>query len=87
MLLAHPALLADLVREYETLSVLDAGEGAPEARRRLDDVSYTLCVATGTRDIDSALVAARHRLPGARVHDESLIGAARPRTEERMSGV
>jgi hypothetical protein len=86
MLLAHPALLADLVREYETLGVLGADEGGAEARRRLDDVSYTLCVATGTRDIDSALVAARHRLPGARVHDDSLIGAAPPRTA-RLSGV
>ncbi|GAA2304603.1 DUF5133 domain-containing protein [Streptomyces kunmingensis] len=87
MLLAHPALLADLVREYETLHALDADEGGPEARRRLNDVSYTLCVATGTRDVDSALVAARHRLPGARVHDDSLIGAARPRTAARLSGV
>ncbi|MET9497982.1 DUF5133 domain-containing protein [Streptomyces sp. NPDC006552] len=86
MLLAHPALLADLVSEYEALSALDAEEGGAEARRRLDDVTYTLCVATGTRDIDSALVAARHRLPGARVHDDSLIGAARPRTA-RLSGV
>jgi hypothetical protein len=86
MLLAHPALLADLVREYETLGMLGADEGGAEAQRRLDDVSYTLCVATGTRDIDSALVAARHRLPGARVHDDSLIGAARPRTA-RLSGV
>ncbi|MET8772579.1 DUF5133 domain-containing protein, partial [Streptomyces sp. NPDC004658] len=27
---------------------------------------YTLCVATGTRDVDMALIAARHRLSGAR---------------------
>ncbi|MEU6840264.1 DUF5133 domain-containing protein [Streptomyces sp. NPDC046716] len=80
MLLAHPVLLADLVREYESLSALDAEDGGPEARRRLADVSYSLCVATGTRDVDAALVAARYRLPGARVHDDSLIGAPRPRT-------
>ncbi|WP_353940477.1 DUF5133 domain-containing protein [Streptomyces sp. HUAS MG91] len=80
MLLAHPALLADLVREYDSLHALDAEGGGPQARRRLDDVSYSLCVATGTRDVDAALVAARYRLPGARVHDDSLIGAPRPRT-------
>ncbi|MYW66977.1 DUF5133 domain-containing protein [Streptomyces sp. SID8379] len=80
MLLAHPALLADLVGEYESLSALNAKGGGPEARRRLDDIAYTLCVATGTRDIDVAVVAARHRLPGARVHDDSLIGAPRPRS-------
>ncbi|MGY0489650.1 DUF5133 domain-containing protein [Streptomyces sp. WG-D5] len=86
MLLAHPALLNDLVREYETLSALDADEGGPAARRRLDDIGYSLCVATGTSDVDAALVAARHRLPGARVHDDSVITARRHRrsTAQRM---
>ncbi|MET8473504.1 DUF5133 domain-containing protein [Streptomyces sp. NPDC006422] len=83
MLLAHPALLTDLVREYETLSALDADEGGPAAQRRLDDIGYSLCVATGTNDVDAALVAARHRLPGARVHDDSLITAHRHRTAHR----
>ncbi|NEB81154.1 DUF5133 domain-containing protein [Streptomyces sp. SID14478] len=89
MLLAHPALLASLVREYETLSMLDSDDGGAEARRRMDDVAYTLCVATGTRDVDAALIAARHRLPGARVHDDSLIGAPRPQGAPRAqpSGV
>ncbi|WP_374215066.1 DUF5133 domain-containing protein [Streptomyces longispororuber] len=78
MLLAHPAVLTDLVRQYETLSTLDAAGGRPDARRRMADIAYSLCVATGTGDVDAALVAARHRLPGARVHDDSLI-RARPR--------
>lgn len=43
--------------------------------RRLDDIAYTLCVATGARDIDTALVVARHRLPGGRPHDDSLVSA------------
>lgn len=30
-----------------------------ELRRRIDDVSYTLCVSTGTRDITAALAVAR----------------------------
>ncbi|MBA6440906.1 DUF5133 domain-containing protein [Streptomyces sp. GMR22] len=29
---------------------LHAENGGPEAQQRLDDVSYTLCIATGTRD-------------------------------------
>ncbi|WP_258044489.1 DUF5133 domain-containing protein [Streptomyces sp. SM11] len=44
-----------------------------EARQRMDDVAYTLCVSTGTGDADSALVAARHRLPGARPEDDSVL--------------
>ncbi|WP_425841043.1 DUF5133 domain-containing protein [Streptomyces fractus] len=79
MLLAHPALLTDLIREYETLSALAADEGGPDAQRRLDDIGYSLCVATGTSDVDAALVAARHRLPGARVSDDSILAARRPR--------
>ncbi|MFH8348980.1 DUF5133 domain-containing protein [Streptomyces sp. NPDC018045] len=73
MLLAHPAVLRDLVEQYETLRVLNAADGSPEVRQRMDDVAYTLCVSTGTRDVDTALVAARHRLPGARVEDDSVL--------------
>ncbi|MFF9087502.1 DUF5133 domain-containing protein [Streptomyces sp. NPDC014991] len=75
MLMAHPAVLTNLVEQYETLRILHAEEGSPEVRRRMDDVAYTLCVSTGTRDIHTALVAARHRLPGARTEDDSLLTA------------
>lgn len=71
MLLAHPAVLNDLVDRLETLRLLDPGD--PEVRRRMADVSYTLCVATGTRDVDAALIAARLRLPGARPEDDSVL--------------
>ncbi|HET6634077.1 MAG TPA: DUF5133 domain-containing protein [Streptomyces sp.] len=73
MLMAHPAVLADLINQYETLSALQAEDGSPEAAQRLDDVAYTLCISTGTRDIDAALVAARHQLPGARPEDDSVL--------------
>lgn len=73
MLLAHPAVLQDLIEQYESLTALQAHEGSAEAVRRLDDVEYTLCVATGTRDIHMALIAARHRLSGARTEDDSLL--------------
>ncbi len=73
MLLAHPAVLRNLVEQYETLRLLHAQEGSDLVRQRMDDVAYTLCISTGTRDIDTALIAARHRLPGARVEDDSLL--------------
>jgi Protein of unknown function (DUF5133) len=73
MLMAHPAVLTNLIEQYETLRILHAENGSLEVRQRMDDVAYTLCVATGTRDIDAALIAARHRLPGARPQDDSLL--------------
>ncbi|MCS0637503.1 DUF5133 domain-containing protein [Streptomyces sp. LP05-1] len=75
MLMAHPAVLSNLIEQYETLRALNAGEGGPDVQRRMDDLAYTLCVSTGTRDIDTALIAARHRLPGARPEDDSLLPA------------
>ncbi|MDT0378585.1 DUF5133 domain-containing protein [Streptomyces sp. DSM 42041] len=73
MLMAHPAVLEKLVEQYETLRALHAEEGSDKARQRLDDVSYTLCIATGTQDVDAALIAARHHLPGARPEDDSVL--------------
>ncbi|MFH9118593.1 DUF5133 domain-containing protein [Streptomyces globisporus] len=60
MLMAHPEVLEELLRRYDELQA-ERGKGAGE-ERRLEDVSYTLCVTTGTRDIASALVAAREQL-------------------------
>ncbi|MFJ3201556.1 DUF5133 domain-containing protein [Streptomyces sp. NPDC086989] len=85
MLMAHPAVLARLVEEYETVARLRAGERRDAVRQRLEDVVYTLCVSTGTRDIDAALVSARERMSAARpgaeadgVHAEGLhVGAVR----------
>lgn len=75
MLMAHPVVLSKLVEEYEALSLLHAENGSPEVRRRVEDLAYTLCVSTGTRDVDTALIAARHRLPGARPEDDSVLMA------------
>lgn len=36
MLMAHPAVLKNLVEQYETLRVLHAENGSEEARRRMD---------------------------------------------------
>lgn len=73
VLMAHPAVLRNLVDQYDTLRILRAENGDAEVQRRLDDITYTLCVATGTRDIDTALIAARHQLPGARPQDDSVL--------------
>ncbi|WUO95103.1 DUF5133 domain-containing protein [Streptomyces sp. NBC_00272] len=65
MLMAHPAVLARLVEEYETVSQLRAGGRQEALRQRLEDVVYTLCVSTGTRDVDAALASARERMGAA----------------------
>lgn len=61
MLMAHPAVLEELLRRYEKLRA-QHGQGVDGVARRLEDVSYTLCVSTGTREIAAALVAAREQL-------------------------
>ena len=83
MLMAHPAVLRPLVEEYEALISLPRTRDSEEAGRRLEDVCYTLCVATGTRDIEAALVAARFHLPGARPYDDSILseGGTQPATD------
>ncbi|GAA3114763.1 DUF5133 domain-containing protein [Streptomyces echinatus] len=75
MLMAHPAVLRNLIAQYETLRALHAEEGTEAVRQRMNDVAYTLCVSTGTRDVDTALVAARYQLPGARPEDDSVLTA------------
>lgn len=62
MLKAHPETLATLVGDYERLAAL-AEECGGDLYRRRDDAAYTLCVSTGTRDIDSALAVARDEIP------------------------
>lgn len=68
MLMAQP-VLRNLVENYEALSTGRAASTGPaeaartaETRRRMEDVAYTLCVSTGTRDIQSALAVARRQL-------------------------
>ncbi|MFF4489987.1 DUF5133 domain-containing protein [Streptomyces sp. NPDC001544] len=55
------------------MRILHADEGNPEVRRRMDDLACMLCVSTGTRGIDAALVSARFRLPGASTEDDSFV--------------
>ncbi|MFE6360281.1 DUF5133 domain-containing protein [Streptomyces sp. NPDC057806] len=59
MLMPLPARLHALVREYETLLAEEGRTGTDTPSPRLRDLAYTLCVSTGTRDIEQAFEAAR----------------------------
>ncbi|MGW2346932.1 DUF5133 domain-containing protein [Streptomyces sp. NPDC001661] len=61
-MLTDPTVLRDLVEQYGRLEELTTQGGTPEDIRDFEDVSYTLCVSTGTRDVKSALKAARKQL-------------------------
>lgn len=54
MLRAHSVVLQNLLERYETLRALHAEKSTKEARQRVEDVAYTLCVSTGTRRIGAA---------------------------------
>ncbi|MFG1806843.1 DUF5133 domain-containing protein [Streptomyces sp. NPDC049040] len=62
--MAHPTILRNLVERYESLSDgIDGIDGTePDIDRQLRDTVYTLCVSTGTREIDAALAVARARI-------------------------
>lgn len=62
MLMPHPAVLRGLVEEYEAVVAEDAETGGGRASTRAQDLAYTLCVSTGTRDVRHALRAARRML-------------------------
>ncbi|MVO88459.1 DUF5133 domain-containing protein [Streptomyces sp. p1417] len=73
MLRAHQAVLKDLVERYETLRALHADKATEAARRRMNDAAYRLCEATGTREVDTALLVARHQLSRTRTAHGSLL--------------
>ncbi|WP_254401562.1 DUF5133 domain-containing protein [Streptomyces sp. AC555_RSS877] len=65
MVMAHPSLLRELVERCETLKRRLTSGGSAETARQLDDATYTLCVVTGTRQLDTALYVARRQLADA----------------------
>ncbi len=80
MLTPHPAVLRRLVEEYEAVLAEDAATGKTRASTRAQDLAYTLCVSTGTRDVDRALRAARRMLAATAVDEPETTTppAARP---------
>ncbi|CAL9368052.1 DUF5133 domain-containing protein [Streptomyces griseomycini] len=65
MLKPHPTVLRRLVEEYEALRPARAVPGPDAADPRLSDLAYTLCVSTGTRDVEDALRTAHRWLAAA----------------------
>ena len=65
MITAHPSLLRDLIERCETLSRCVATHPSSDTVRRLEDAAYTLCVVTGTRELDTALFVARRQMAAA----------------------
>ncbi|MEU1409637.1 DUF5133 domain-containing protein [Streptomyces sp. NPDC005728] len=65
MIMAVPSLLRELVERCETLRRRVAAGGSAEDVRRLEDATYTLCVITGTRQLDAALSVARRQMARA----------------------
>ncbi|MFJ7146913.1 DUF5133 domain-containing protein [Streptomyces sp. NPDC100445] len=63
MLMAHPAVLRDLIEQYDALAALHAQESdSGQARQRMEDIAYMLCVSTGTDEVEAALAVARHHV-------------------------
>ncbi|OON82963.1 hypothetical protein B1H18_00065 [Streptomyces tsukubensis] len=54
-------VLRKLINRFERLQARHTEENTVESRRDLEDVTYTLCVSTGTRTVEAALAAARER--------------------------
>ncbi|MFI6857916.1 DUF5133 domain-containing protein [Streptomyces sp. NPDC050416] len=72
MLRPHPSLLRELVERCETLRQRAASSGSEKTKRQLEDASYTLCVVTGTRQLDTALYVARQHLADAMRREQPL---------------
>jgi hypothetical protein len=65
MLRPHPAVLRRLVDEYEALSAAVRASDPAAVSARARDLAYTLCVSTGTRDVERALEVAHQWLAAA----------------------
>lgn len=57
-LVPDPKVVRSLLTRYASLQIALAESEKPERARELEDVSYTLCVMTGTRCVDDAIAAA-----------------------------
>lgn len=71
VLKAAPGVLQNLLDQYEALAVLHEQGDGPMLRQQIDDIGYTLCVTTGTRDVQTALATAREQLAAARPENTS----------------
>jgi hypothetical protein len=72
MITADPSLLRELVDRCETLRHRLAADNSAETARQLEDATYTLCVITGTRQLDTALFVARQQMDEAMRREQPL---------------
>ena len=75
MLVPDPKAVRKLLTRYAVLRIAHAERQRPQTAAELNDVSYTLCVMTGTTDIREAIVEADALLAaerGAAADDRAL---------------
>ncbi|MFI5659910.1 DUF5133 domain-containing protein [Streptomyces sp. NPDC051684] len=72
MLNPDPKAIRTLLSRYADVQLRYSERPTLELQRQLDDVTYTLCVSTGTRCVSDALLAA----------DRVLEAAAAPRSDD-----
>lgn len=65
MLTPHPEVLRKLVTEYHAALAEERASAAGVPGRCAQDLAYTLCVSTGTREVAAALQEARRILSAA----------------------
>ncbi|MEU9158644.1 DUF5133 domain-containing protein [Streptomyces sp. NPDC048417] len=83
LVVPDPKVVRRLLTRYASLRIaLAAGEGR-EGTRELEDVSYTLCITMGTRNVHEAIAAADTLLV-ARVRRS---GLPAPDSEDGLSAV
>ncbi|MBK3566359.1 MULTISPECIES: DUF5133 domain-containing protein [unclassified Streptomyces] len=66
MLVPDPKAVRKLLTRYAVLRIAQSERQRPQTAAELNDVSYTLCVMTGTTDIREAIVEADALLAAAR---------------------
>ncbi|MFF3886476.1 DUF5133 domain-containing protein [Streptomyces sp. NPDC001914] len=74
MLVPDPKVVRRLLTRYAALKIAYAEKETPETARGLEDVTYTLCVMTGTTGVREAVAAA-----------DALLAAGEKRREARQA--
>ncbi|MFD4589271.1 DUF5133 domain-containing protein [Streptomyces rubiginosohelvolus] len=74
MLTPSPDAMRTLLARYNDLQLRHSQDSDYELQRSLEDVTYTLCVSTGTRTVHDALLAADTVLRQAAAEEEAASG-------------
>ncbi|MDQ0986096.1 DUF5133 domain-containing protein [Streptomyces sp. V2I9] len=84
MLIPSPDAMRTLLARYNELQLRHSQDSDHELQRSLEDVTYTLCVSTGTRTVHDALLAADTILRRSAAEEEAAAGApVQPATAAR----